>query len=332
MVGANLSGAFNAFYRQHQFPKPDPSSDDNSMAGLDPAAAGLGRGDIVFCQLSPLHRLTLDSETKRAANIPDAAVFFAWAYPMVCDGSLQVSAESPEGAFLQFGGYIYFDECRDAVGTNAIRPAALGTIGLMFGRPQRLPPVVVETLSKQGRFQEITLEVLATKGATHFAWIRPREFDGVACADGCFAYLFGASPAKYYPVVSRPVFTPELLQEELDDDEAWVVVRNAGSQPELEAPIVFDRRATFEANAQNNQLIAPPEVDMANLVVTKDSGTAALAYSAWQHSDDKGTIVDPWVIELPRAGGGQAEDEVSPAGGATNEGAYLDPQAESLCE
>jgi len=66
MSPARLAGAFNAFYRQHQFPKPDPTSDENSMAGLDPSAAGQGMRDIVFGQISPLHEITLDEETKAA--------------------------------------------------------------------------------------------------------------------------------------------------------------------------------------------------------------------------------------------------------------------------
>merc|ERR1719482_726345 len=45
---------------------------------MDPYAAGMGESDIVFCQLSPLHPITLDAETKVAANIPAAAIHFAW--------------------------------------------------------------------------------------------------------------------------------------------------------------------------------------------------------------------------------------------------------------
>jgi hypothetical protein len=34
---------------------------------------------------------------------------------------------------------------------------------------------VAEALSRQGRFQEVTFEALLQKGATHFAWLRPKD-------------------------------------------------------------------------------------------------------------------------------------------------------------
>merc|ERR1711879_642665 len=106
----------------------------------------------MFCQLSPLHHITLDDETKAAAKIPRDAAHFAWAYPVVEDGSgRQRARSSAEGAFLQFGGYVYFNESRDAVGANSICPAAIGTLGLMFSRPQILPQDVADVLTQQGR-------------------------------------------------------------------------------------------------------------------------------------------------------------------------------------
>merc|ERR1719379_3410305 len=84
MQSADVAGAFNAFYRQHtDFPKPDPESNENSMAGMDPSRAGISGNEIVFCQLSPLHGITLDAEAKVAANIPEESKYFAWAYPVV---------------------------------------------------------------------------------------------------------------------------------------------------------------------------------------------------------------------------------------------------------
>jgi len=176
MARANLAAAFNSFWTQHNFPRPDPASDENSMAGMNPHSAGMGDGEIVFCQLSPLHAITLDTETKAAANIPTNATSFAWAYPMVLESGVRRPRGEPEAAFLDYGGYMYFDDHRMVVGTNAIVPAPLGTLGLMFGRPQPLAENIAATLTRQGRFQEITLKPLADKGASHFAWIRPGEF------------------------------------------------------------------------------------------------------------------------------------------------------------
>eukprot|EP00438_Fugacium_kawagutii_P004439 Skav210971 [mRNA] locus=scaffold2129:145203:157596:+ [translate_table: standard] len=59
-------------------------------------------------------------------------------------------------------------------------PTSVGT-GLLFGGSNPLPEDVAEALSRQGaaqatcRFQEVTLEVLLQKGATHFAWVRPKD-------------------------------------------------------------------------------------------------------------------------------------------------------------
>mmetsp|Transcript_120615 Transcript_120615/g.257594 ORF Transcript_120615/g.257594 Transcript_120615/m.257594 type:complete len:320 (+) Transcript_120615:88-1047(+) len=302
MSPAQLAGAFNAFYRQHQFPKPDPTSDENSMAGLDPSAAGQGMRDIVFSQLSPLHEITLDEETKAAACIPKDARFFAWAYPVVQDGASTLNGfQGAEAAFLEYGGYIYFNSSRDVVGTNSILPAPLGSLGLMFGRSQQLPVAVADTLTRQGRFQEVTLAPLTQKGATHFAWIRPSEFsDSVASPDGCFAYKFATGRPKYYPVVTKAVFTPDLLEETLEDTEAWVVLRGAaGKRPEVETHLVFDRTKTFEENVESAMPGTSGVGPMSGLAIGKDSQErTTMSYEEWATSSDSGTIGDPWIIQV----------------------------------
>jgi len=304
MVPAELPGAFNAFYRQHQFPKPDPSSDENSMAGLDPSAAGLGQGDIAFCQLSPLHPITLDDETRNAAGIPKDARYFAWAYPMVDDGSIAFrGGGTPAKAFLEYGGYIYFSDACDVVGTNAIQPAPPFTLGLMFGRPQLLPAHVADVLTRRGRFQEITLEPLRRAGATHFGWIRPSEFsDCVASPDGCFVYKFAMGQPKYFPVVQRPVFTREMLDEDLEETEAWVVVRNALPTPTIEVPVIFDKTKSLSENAESNTHEVAHE-GAADVRIGKDSQPdLSMTYEQWAGTGgDKGTITDPWIICIRRS-------------------------------
>eukprot|EP00933_Yihiella_yeosuensis_P019077 TRINITY_DN15493_c0_g3_i1.p1 TRINITY_DN15493_c0_g3~~TRINITY_DN15493_c0_g3_i1.p1 ORF type:complete len:343 (+),score=43.57 TRINITY_DN15493_c0_g3_i1:75-1031(+) len=300
MTSVDLSSAFNAFYIQHQFPKPDPESEENSMAGLDPARARLGMGEIIFCQISPLHKITLDSETKAAAQIPNEAAYFSWCYPMVLtsDGP-RLTPGTPQCNFLTFGGYIYFNGERDVVGTNAISPAPLGTLGLMFGRSQCLPHQAADSLTRQGRFQEITLEALATKGATHFAWIRPGEFDSVACPDGCFAYKFATGGPRYFPVVSKPIFTKALVDEELGDGEAWAVVRY--SQPCIEVPVIFDKAKLLEdnlADTSTDNLAIAMTADI-EVTVGKDSDdSVSLSYKKWMESADQGTIGDPWIVKI----------------------------------
>lgn len=269
------------------------------MAGMDPSQAGMGAGEIVFCQLSPLHPITLDAETKAAANIPDAATFFAWAYPMVLEAGMSRPRGAAELAFVEYGGYIYFNDRREVVGTNSINPAPFGTLGLMFGRPQPLSQSVVDTLTKQGRFQEITLKPLADKGATHFAWIRPAEFRGeVASNDGCFAYQFAGGSAKYYPVLSKPIFTKELVEEELDEREAWVVIR--GGTPSVEVAIIFDKTKTLDENLYNNSHGVQVGGTVSDVRIGRDSqeGDFTMTYNEWVSSPDQGSIADPFIFQI----------------------------------
>jgi len=303
MGSVDLVRAYAAFYRMFpEYPKPDPASDENVMAGLDLTVLGWRSfAEIVFCQLSPLHPITLDSESKDAANIPRSAVHFAWAYPAVIDEAMLEPATRlypAEAAFLKFGGYIYFDRYREVVKTNSIVPARLGSAGLVFGRSQMLPEKVVETLTRQGRFQEITLTDLRSKGAMEFAWIRPAEFsDSVASPNGCFAYKFEGKTPKYFPVVCKPVFTPDLLAEDLDDTEAWVVVRS--EKPEIEKIVILDKASPLEDNAarcaQSDGGHALTAAD--RLIIIRESGLGPkLTYEEWQHSPDQACISDPWVF------------------------------------
>jgi hypothetical protein len=312
MSRAALAEAFNRFWREHDFcPKPDPASNENSMAGMNPYSAGMGDGEIIFCQLSPLHAITLDSETKAAANIPIDATSFAWAYPMVLEPGTARPRGVAEAAFIDFGGYMYFNDHRKVVGTNAIVPAPLGTLGLMFGRPQPLLASVADTLTKQGRFQEITLKALADKEATHFAWIRPGEFsDEIANVDGCFAYKFLHDQPKYFPVVSKPIFTKELLEEELDESEAWIVVRYP--KPALESAIIFDKRKSLEENMYNNEHGLQVGDDVSLIRIGRDKHPSlAMTYEEWTSSMDQASLEDPFVFHL--AGGAAEEDGPSSA-------------------
>jgi hypothetical protein len=297
MTPASLALAFNTFYRQNVgFPKPDVLSDENSMIGMDPYQAGMGQGEILFCQISPLHRITLDSETKVAANIPVNAISFAWAYPMVRDAQMPLPRGQAEAAFIEFGGYIYFDDQQNVVGTNSIRPAPLGTLGLMFGRSQPLPADVADIMTKQGRFQEITLQALAEKGATHFAWIRPQEFPGsVASPNGCFAYKFADGNLRYFPVVSKPVFTRDLLQEELESSEAWVVIRDP-LVPSVEAVIILDKTKTLEDNLLDNSHDFQVG-SFASIMASRENGSKSISYEEWQCSSEPGTIASPWIFQ-----------------------------------
>lgn len=292
-----IASALNAFYRQHQFPRPNPESAENSYAGLDPGSAGLGHGEPLYCQLSPLYEITLTVELKEAANIPREAKFFAWAYPVVDDGR-GLAGSSAEHMFLTHGGYTYFSPDRAVVGTTCIVPAELGTPGLTFGRCQVLPQRAASMLMRDGRFQDITLADLAAKGATHFAWIRPGEFaEDVASQDGCFAYRFGDQQTpKYFPVVNSPVFTRELLEEELEDGEAWVVLQTRRAR--VEELLIFDKAKSFEENVAAKASALIPAAGSVCRSASSGSAPNPISYAEWQASAVPGTFQDPWILTV----------------------------------
>lgn len=217
MVKAQLfPRVFNAFFTLPQAKKPDPTSETSFMVGVQPCEIGLEEGDFLFCHCSPLHPTTLSAATRAAAGIPKSAAHFAWAYPVDKLKHPDLwPLPGPERAFLEYGGYVYFDHDCTVVGTTSISPASVGT-GLLFGASIPLPEDVAEALSRQGRFQEVTFEALLQKGATHFAWLRPKEFasSGLHCPSGAFAYKFATGDeARYFPVAGKPLIS-DTLQEQ----------------------------------------------------------------------------------------------------------------------
>eukprot|EP00930_Biecheleria_cincta_P018899 TRINITY_DN14578_c0_g1_i1.p1 TRINITY_DN14578_c0_g1~~TRINITY_DN14578_c0_g1_i1.p1 ORF type:complete len:562 (+),score=83.97 TRINITY_DN14578_c0_g1_i1:231-1916(+) len=264
------------------------------MAGLD-----LGIGHIIFCPLSPLHPVTVSTETRGTLHIPPQAALFAFAYPATLDGmdTSRLSLDERQVSFLKYGGYLYFTDQRDVVGVTSLFPGRLGTKGLRFGRPQTLPDKIAGILTKHGRFQKITLDSLAHKGATHFAWVRPEEFgDSIACPHGCFAYTFARGGPKYFPVVEKPVFTQGMLETTLADTEAWVVIRVL-CRPTIERFIIFDRTKPLESNLRK-EYNSSAKAALGYLVsVGRDSDPdLSLSYKRWSGLADKASVVDPWVL------------------------------------
>jgi len=208
LIPAALSLAFNECFQKHQFSKPDMNQ--SIMAGIDPCKANLAKGDILFCQVSPLHTITLDDEARIAARIPKDAEYYGWAYPVAQDGpdaSEITGSRAADTAFLRHGGFIYFNESLTVVATNAVSPAAEGT-SLIFKAAEMMPQNVLDILERQGRFQEITMEVFRDKGATHYAYIRPDEY-GMDCPSGAFAFQFAQSVPKFFQVEGMSTRRPK---------------------------------------------------------------------------------------------------------------------------
>jgi len=235
-------------------------------------------------------------------GIPSDATFFAWAYPVVEDvGSPIRFREDASGAFMRYGGFLYFDRDSSVVGANGIAPGPPGSRGLVFSWPQPLPDTVTECLTLQGRFQEVTLDVLVSKGATHFAWIRPNEFqDQLASANGAFAYKFSMGGHRYFPVTDKPVYNPELLKEELESTEAWVIIRNAQTTPSLEVLQIFDRTLTFEENAHNNENSNQVEIETVRDLSVQRGDDLPMSYAQWMLASGCGSPAQPWIITLLR--------------------------------
>ena len=88
---------------------------------------------------------------------------------------------------------------------------SLGT-GFTFERPQPWPHECTKALVQENRFQKVTIEPLAAKGARYFAWIHAGE--EIKCESGshrmlnehgAFAYLFHEDPLEWD---GRDVFFP----------------------------------------------------------------------------------------------------------------------------
>lgn len=267
------------------------------MVGVDRGRCGLPQGEEVYFQFSPMYEVTLDDEAKDQAKIPRPSRHFAWAYPAL-DSELFAQGNTPEMNFLAFGGYTYFDQARSAIGTNAIAPAPIGTPGLSFGRAQNLPKDIEKVLHRDGRFQEITLQAFNDEGASHFAWIRPTEFEGrIASPDGAFAYRFlsGEAPALYFPVVDKPVFTPDMCAMALESDEAWVVVRL--EHPTIERVEVFSKQESFNKNCEETGLDRIIQASDDAIQCSRSTGPT-ISYAAWKANSDGGSIADPWILKV----------------------------------
>jgi len=152
-----------------------------------------------YGSLSPPHRLTLTVDNKRKAHIPDAAASFVWAYPLAGIGEMkdkrrtQLATKNSSMCLLLFGGYLYFDANGTFLQANAIAPGA----GLYFSSPQEWRHEFTNVLSRDGRFQEITIASMKDQGAVYYCWLLPGEVLKTSLGhtwnvpgQGAFVYLF----------------------------------------------------------------------------------------------------------------------------------------------
>lgn len=182
----------------------------------------------------PVAPVTLDEKTRKIANIPLDAAFFAFASPVAGVTNLSgrlVNFADPLVNFCGVGGYLYFAKYDTLVGATTLfktpeynhtrNPGGLYFDGpFPFGRSE-----VVERLLGAGRFSPPTLTSLAVLGVTAFCWLNPSEHfspksdpyseDGSAWTHGAFVYIYDANPSLncYFRAVPAPKSTATVINE-----------------------------------------------------------------------------------------------------------------------
>jgi hypothetical protein len=160
-------------------------------------AIGIARADIVM-HVSPFHKVNLPMPERKAAQIPYAATFFAFMYPV--EKALQLSEPSanetreqklhrlqaftiPKVDLLLNGGYVYVDNTGGIHGINALRSHTIGELtettheeySFNLDGPYPLSETARRRLKDHGRFRLVTDPALRTMGAESFAWVTPDE-------------------------------------------------------------------------------------------------------------------------------------------------------------
>jgi hypothetical protein len=195
-----------------------------------------------FGQVNPPADITLSAHERRLARIPPSATHFAFCYPLsgmsevnglgddilgqtALDEALdKLGRPAADGMaepllwFATYGGFVYLEKCGvstagvECIGTGGFRAVAAIAVspgsgsGLYFQPPQKWTGRFTIDLARKGRFQPITVPLLAKAGAKFFCWINPSERlyanhtddttspspPQVAPRHGAFVYLFGS--------------------------------------------------------------------------------------------------------------------------------------------
>merc|ERR1712059_178799 len=114
-------------------------------------------------QFSPTHPVTLTSEEKQAINIPEAAIEFAWSYP-VADWEELRGTNIAVKSFLTVGGYIYRDRSHRVIHVTTLVPSEAKQGGLQFKQQLKWDSSWTAPLMRNGRFQPITIKSLRDVG------------------------------------------------------------------------------------------------------------------------------------------------------------------------
>eukprot|EP01083_Nonionella_stella_P068540 182101_1 len=194
--------------------------------------------------ISPLHIVTLNAESKKHAQIPADAKYFAWCYPSVLPSNeicltqeqMPTWAADPNIMFFTVGGYMYFDTKCQLLRINTLIPSADG--GLQFSKPMKWDNRFTSCLHKAGRFQDITLAALSKTGAKYFCWLFPQEeltneqrSTRRFTTHGGFVYLFHepgdltnkdlVAKDRYFEVLGGELKQQEVIKESIADNDQF---------------------------------------------------------------------------------------------------------------
>lgn len=185
----------------------------NRSEALEQITGNLGKDGRLHSHISPIERVNLPPHAKEALSVPQAATYFAWAYPFRSDFRLQHDrnapalrrepsspelAMDPDVMFLTVGGYVYFDKDFAVLQMNCVIPDEEGI--LRFGPARVWRPEWTAKLRRRRRFRPVTLRKLLQAGAMEFCWVRPNELvagpseDGAGFTSnefGAFVYIGG---------------------------------------------------------------------------------------------------------------------------------------------
>ncbi|CAF2166070.1 unnamed protein product [Rotaria magnacalcarata] len=182
-------------------------------------------------QRAPIAPVTLNDTARDAAKIPRSATHFCWVYPPA--GFTQLSEKrkatinrklargDPDYTFLALGGFAYFRFDKYSVKTLQINCLVKADNGLHFDGPYSWQSEYTKHLSKEGRFQDVTISELIDVGIKYYCFINPNERlkssrrNGVVwtpAPNGGFVYLYDSKrmPHKYdcyFIVVDRQMIS-----------------------------------------------------------------------------------------------------------------------------
>jgi len=189
------------------------SAEVQARLGLQDAA------DIRAC-VSPLHKVTVDTPTRKLLSIPEQARHFGFSFPspdwkkMAKDEDIEpfdVDWTAPQlhqqaslvRQCLSVGAFMYLDDQCQVVQVNTLQQGVTA-VAFEFKEPQLWLPEWTRALWIQNRLQQVTLKVLKDAGVCYFSWVLPDEVlvgeQGQPLAKqpeiphGAFVYIFHKDP------------------------------------------------------------------------------------------------------------------------------------------